>query len=121
MNTVNLFGRLTDTPVLRETSNSTAVANVTVAVNRGESSTFVPVTAFGRQAELLSTYLKKGDRIVVEGSLYSSTQQVEGKNISRLSVTANFIHFVEKPSEPKPKPESTPEPKPEVAEDDLPF
>lgn len=121
MNTVNLFGRLTDKPVLRETPNGTAVTNVTVAVNRGESSTFVPVTAFGRQAELLSTYLQKGDRIVVEGSLYSSSQQIEGKNISRLSVTANFIHFVEKPTESKPNPEPTPEPEPDVAEDDLPF
>lgn len=123
MNNVQIFGRLTDTPELRETGNGTPVTNFTVAINRGDSATFVPVTAFSKQAELIAKYLKKGDRLVVEGSLYSSSREIEGKKITQLSVTAQFAHFVEAPSKPAdPEPEPYPDPKPEdFADDDLPF
>lgn len=121
MNSVNVFGRLTDTPVLKETSGGTPLTNFTVAVNRGDSATFVPVTAFSKQAELITKYLQKGDRIVVEGSLYSSKREIESKKITQLSVTAQFVHFVETPREaPDPEPSPKTQPK-DYAEDDLPF
>ena len=123
MNNVSVFGRLTDTPELKQTNSGTDVTNFTVAVNRGDHATFVPVTAFGKQAELVTKYLRKGDRLIVEGSLYSSKRDVEGKSISQLSVTAQFCHFVEPPREPSPDPEpALIKPNPDlVAEDDLPF
>lgn len=121
MNNVQVFGRLTETPELKETGKGTPVTNFTVAVNRGDSATFVPVTAFSKQAELICKYLQKGDRLIVEGSLYSSSREVEGKKISQLSVTAQFAHFVEslrQPTDPEPEPEpELPKPTP----DDLPF
>lgn len=122
MNSVNIFGRLTDTPVLKDV-NGTPITNFTVAVNRGDSATFVPVTAFSKQAELITKFLQKGDRLVVEGTLYSSKREIEGKKIAQLSVTAQFVHFVEPPRDSAdPEPEPSPEPKPEnFADNDLPF
>jgi single-strand DNA-binding protein len=123
MNVVNIMGRLTQTPELKETSSGTAICNFSVALNRGDNTTFVPVTAFGKNAELVSKFLSKGDRVAVEGTLYSSKREIDGKSISQLSVTANFVHFVEpptqRPSEPAPVPEK-PKPDP-VIDEDLPF
>src|SRR5678816_4951609 len=77
-NKVILAGNLTRDPELRYTPKGTAVAKIGLAMNRQwkdetgqqkEEVTFVDVDAFGRQAEVISQYLKKGRPILVEGRL----------------------------------------------------
>src|SRR5437762_8127078 len=77
-NKVILMGNLTRDPELRYTPKGTAIAKIGVAVNRTwrtetgeqkEEVTFVDVDAFGKQAETIGQYLKKGRPILIEGRL----------------------------------------------------
>jgi len=73
---------LTRDPELRYTPKGTAVARITLAVNRtwksesGENKeevSFVDVDVWGRQAEVISQYMKKGRPLLVEGRLKQDT------------------------------------------------
>ena len=77
-NKVILVGNLTRDPELRYTPKGTAVAKIGLAVNRvwtneagekKEEVTFVDVDAFGRTAENVAQYMKKGRPILIEGRL----------------------------------------------------
>src|SRR6266536_1149904 len=97
-NKVILAGNLTRDPELRYTPKGTAVAKIGLAINRQwkdesgaqkEEVTFVDVDAFGRQAEVISQYLKKGRPILVEGRLKFEQwdDKQTGQKKSRLGVT----------------------------------
>ena len=86
-NRVILAGNLTRDPELRYTPKGTAIARIGLAINRtwkneaGETKeevTFVDVDAFGRQAEVIAQYMKKGRPLLVEGRL--KLDQWEDKN-----------------------------------------
>lgn len=67
MNKVELIGRTTK-DVNVETKNGIKYAKLTVAVDEGKDrTTFVPVSAFGRVAEGLESYVGKGSLIAVSG------------------------------------------------------
>ena len=77
-NKVILVGNLTRDPELRYTPKGTAIAKIVLAVNRswrsesGEQSekvTFVDVDIFGRTAENVGQYMRKGRPILIEGRL----------------------------------------------------
>lgn len=77
-NKVYLMGNLTRDPELRYTPKGQAVAKLSMAVNRkytteaGESReevTYVDIDAWGKQAEVISQYCKKGKPLFVEGRL----------------------------------------------------
>lgn len=76
INQVLLVGRLTRNIEVRYTSSEKAVGNFTLAINRrfknqnGEYETdFIDCVIFGKQAETMAQYTKKGDLIGVEGSI----------------------------------------------------
>ncbi len=65
-------GRLTDDPELRTTSNGNSVCKFSVASNKRigkdeERTNYIPVTVFGKQAELCAKYLTKGRQVHVIG------------------------------------------------------
>jgi single-strand DNA-binding protein len=77
-NRVILAGNTTRAVELRYTPKGTAVAKLGLAVNRQwkdekgelkEAVTFVDVTAWGKQAETLTQYVKKGRPLLIEGRL----------------------------------------------------
>jgi len=105
-NKVILIGNLTRDPELRYTAKGTAIAKIGLAVNRRwrneagewqEETTFVDVDAFGRQAETIGQYLKKGRPIMVEGRL--KLDQWDDKNTgqkrSRLGVVLETFQFMD--------------------------
>jgi single-strand DNA-binding protein len=105
-NKVILIGNLTRDPELRYTPKGTAVAKIGVAVNRtwrteaGETKeevTFVDVDAFGRQAETLGQYMKKGRPIMIEGRLKLDTwdDKQTGQKRSKLSVVMESFQFLD--------------------------
>jgi UDP-N-acetylglucosamine diphosphorylase/glucosamine-1-phosphate N-acetyltransferase len=56
---------------------------------------FVDLTAWGRQAEVLSQYVKKGSQLFIEGRLdYSTWESPEGGKRSKLEVVVENFQFV---------------------------
>jgi single-strand DNA-binding protein len=105
-NKVILAGNLTRDPELRYTPKGTAIARITLAINRTwktetgetrEEVTFVEVDAFARQAEVIGQYMKKGRPLLVEGRL--KLDQWEDKNThqkqSKLKVTLESFSFID--------------------------
>jgi single-strand DNA-binding protein len=75
MNNVNLIGRLTRDPELKEIGGGRSVCEMRVAVDnpgrggeRGEP-TYVDVSTFGGQAEACASHLTKGRQVAVSGRL----------------------------------------------------
>jgi single-strand DNA-binding protein len=104
-NKVILVGNLTRDPELRYTPKGTAVAKIGLAVNRtwrneaGETKeevTFVDVDVFGRTAENVGQYLRKGSPVLVEGRLKLDTWEDKQTNQkrSKLGVVAEIVQFL---------------------------
>ena len=107
-NKVIIAGNLTRDPELRYTPKGTAVARITLAVNRTygggegggekkEEVSFIDVDVWGRQAEVISQYMKKGRPLLVEGRLKQDTW--EDKNTkqkqSKLKVVLESFSFLD--------------------------
>jgi len=105
-NKVILAGNLTRDPETKYTPKGTAVASFGLAINRRwktetgemkEDVTFVDIEAFGRQAEVISQYFKKGRPILIEGRL--KLDQWEDKNThqkqSKLRVVLETFSFID--------------------------
>lgn len=89
MNTVNLIGRLTRDPELRNTANGKPVCNMRVAVNgtREGDVTYIDVVTFDKQAEACAAHLGKGREVGVSGRLsYSEWKADDGSSRSKHEV-----------------------------------
>ena len=102
-NKVLLMGRLTRDPELRYTPQGTPVAEIGIATNREflvgterrKDTTFVDVTLWRRQAEVVCQYLKKGAPIFIEGHLSFDTWETQdGQKRYRLRVIADNFQFL---------------------------
>ena len=72
MNNVMMIGRITRDPEVLQTNGGTTVARFTVAVDRNgkdAGTDFIPATAFGKTAEYMGNYLRKGALVSVEGRI----------------------------------------------------
>lgn len=139
MNRVELMGRLTKNPELKyaQNENNTAVARYTLAVERkgkrdssqGQTADFIQCVAFGKAAEFVVKYFKKGMRVAVCGHvLTSSYTNSEGKKVYTFNIATEEHYFADaKQADTKDK-ENYPEPDadgftnvPEGAEEEIPF
>ena len=139
-NLVILTGRLTKEPELKFGASGTAYCKFTLAVNRmkkDDPADFIFCSAFGKTAELIAEYVKKGHQLGVQGRLQQDTYEKDGEKISKTGVTVDKIEFLESnktestTSEPKksnkvnPKPDlNLGEPKVEINfedDDSFPF
>ncbi|HTV76275.1 MAG TPA: single-stranded DNA-binding protein [Candidatus Baltobacteraceae bacterium] len=105
-NKVILAGNLTRDPELRYTPKGTAIARLGIACNRKwksetgelkEEVTFVDVDAFGKQAETIGQYLKKGRPILIEGRLRLDQweDKQSGQKKSKLGVVLESFQFLD--------------------------
>src|SRR5256885_14508233 len=105
-NRVILAGNLTRDPELRYTPKGLAISKIGLAVNRtwkneaGETKeevTFVDVDSFGRQAEVIAQYFKKGSPILVEGRLRLDQwdDKQTGQKRSKLGVVLEGFSFLD--------------------------
>lgn len=103
-NKVTLLGNITRDPQLRYTPNQTAVIELGLATNRKykkqdgtqcEDVCFVDCVCYGKQAETLNKYVKKGDPIFVDGRLvFDSWTAQDGSKRSRLRVAIESFQFL---------------------------
>lgn len=144
LNKILLIGNLTRDPELRHTPKGTAVAELSLAINRvwyddnkqkQEDATFVEVTLWGRTAEVAQQYLTKGSPCFIEGRLTLDTwdDKETGKKRSKLKVvgeslqllgskttTTNGGNLSEREAREAPK-SYTNDALDQAAEDDIPF
>lgn len=104
LNNVQIAGNLTRDPQLKMVGEKT-VAEFGLAINRRyraaggdmkDETTFVDVTVWGRQAELVGQYLTKGRNCLCEGSLKLDQweDKQSGAKRSKISVVAQRCHFI---------------------------
>lgn len=109
LNKVILIGNLTRDPEVRYTPKGAAVCDISIAVNRkwkdesgktNEEVTYVEITAWGKTAELVSQYLKKGSSACFEGRLQQETwdDKTTGQKRSKLKVVAEGVQFLGSPN-----------------------
>jgi len=135
MNIVILMGRTTKEIDLRYTAQSfMPVARFTLAVDRpykkqGEEkeTDFISCVAFGRLAENLEKYVRKGRRIVIEGRIQVDSYDRDDRSKGySTSVIVDRFHFAD--SKPGEQAQEVSQPEPEMdglepldSDDDLPF
>lgn len=139
-NLVVIMGRLTRDIELRYTPKGSAIANMSLAVNRRwsneagekkEEVTFVETTLFGRTAENCAQYLKKGSQAHVSGRLKTESwdDKQSGQKRSRMVVIADSVQFIgaradgQTPAQPRAqRPTAPPESDaPPEADQEIPF
>ena len=106
-NKVLLMGNLTRDPQLSYLPSQTAVVEFGIAVNRKwtgqdgsdrEEVCFVDCRAFGKMAENINKYLKKGRPLFVEGRLsFDSWTAQDGTKRSKHRVTVENFQFLGSP------------------------
>lgn len=132
---ITLIGNLGGDPEMRYTPSGAAVATFSLAVNKSwtgqdgqkqDKTTWFRVTTWRKQAEIVSQYLTKGQRVLVVGEIedpYVFTGQ-DGSPRASLQVTALTVRFLNTRGEggssfSAPTPNEAP---PDyVGEEDIPF
>lgn len=80
MNKVILAGRTCFEWKTRKYGEGKSFVTNTLAVSEVKDKTeFISVTAFGKTAEVLYKYVKKGDMVLLEGSIHTSVSEKDGK------------------------------------------
>jgi single-strand DNA-binding protein len=103
INQVILMGRLTRDPEVRTTSTGKTITSFSIAVDRGgqdDQADFFDVTAWEKLGELVSQYLSKGRRCLIQGRLRQDSwdDKETGKKRSKVEVVATDVTFLDGPS-----------------------
>ncbi len=108
LNRVLLIGRLTRDPELKQTTTGTAYCKFGIANNRRysvqgerkEEVSFFNCVAWGRQAEVINQYCRKGKQVAVEGRLQQrSWQGQDGQKQSAIDVVVENLQMLGGPGE----------------------
>ena len=152
LNKVLLYGNITRDPELRALPSGMNVCSFSIATNRvytgkdgqkPEQTDFHNVVVFGRQADTVAQYLKKGSGVFVEGRLQTRSWEKDGQKQYRTEVVADRVQFGPRtggggggggegrnyPAKDKPQQDSPDEgggtgidyPKDEINPEDIPF
>ena len=102
INKAMIFGNLTRDPELRALPSGMNVVNFSVATNRTykdregkkqEQADFHNVVVFGRQADTVNQYLKKGSSVFVEGRMQTRSWEKDGEKKYRTEIVADRVQF----------------------------
>ena len=97
-----VYGNLTRDPELKSLPSGNAVTSFSLATNRvwndqqgqrQESVDYHNIVVFGRQAETVAQYLKKGSSAFVEGRMQTRSWEQEGQKRYRTEVVADRVQF----------------------------
>jgi len=104
LNKVFLYGNLTRDPELKALPSGSQVANFGIATNRTykdksgakqETTEFHNIVAFGRTAEVIAQYMKKGRPIFIEGRIQTRSwdDKESGKKNYRTEIVVDNFQF----------------------------
>ncbi len=113
MNNVSLIGRLTADPEIRATQSGTTIASLTLAVDRryktedGPSADFIRCMAFGKTAEFIEKYFRKGARMAVTGRIQTgSYTNKDGAKVYTTDIVIETTEFCESKRQEEPAPDT---------------
>lgn len=130
LNKVYLIGNLTQDPEFKALPSGSSVASFSLATNRTwtdkqgqrqETAEYHNVVAYGKQAETISQYLRKGSLLFVEGRLQTrSWEAQDGQKKYRTEIIVDTFQFGPKGSgsgsvASQPRPTSAPKSSPKSA------
>ena len=126
LNKAFLIGNLTRDPELKALPSGINVCSFSVATNRvwkdkngekQEAADFHNIVVFGRQAETVAQYMKKGSQVMVEGRMQTRSwdDQATGTKKYRTEVIADRVQFGTNSSN---RTEASSAPKANASEDD---
>ena len=148
LNRVVLIGRLTKDPELKSVGSGSTLCKFSIANNRTyttggerrEEVNFFNCTVWGKQAEILSQYARKGKQLAIEGRLQQrSWEGQDGKKMSAVDIVVENFQFLgsrddsrgggpgsggssqEYSSTPEPRMENAAYESGEYPDDDIPF
>jgi len=102
LNKAFVYGNLTRDPELRSLPSGVQVASFSIATNRvwknkegqkQESAEFHNIVVFGRQAEIVNQYLKKGSACLIEGRIQTRSWESDGQKKYRTEIVADRVQF----------------------------
>lgn len=96
MNNVNLIGRVTKDIEIRQ-AGTTNVARFTLAVNRQfkkDESDFINCVAFGKTAEIMAQYVKKGHQVGINGRIQTGSYEKDGARVFTTDVIVDSFDFL---------------------------
>ena len=96
MNLVILSGRMARDPELRYTSGGKAYANFTLAVQKTrDEAEFIDCIVWEKTAETIAEYFRKGNRILINGKIVTSTYESNGEKRKSVKVQAFNFEFID--------------------------
>ena len=116
MNSVNLIGRLSNSPEIRHTANNQVVCRFTLAVTRrfknqaGDyEADFINCVAFSKTAELIGNYVEKGQQLAVDGRIQTGSYTAQdGSKRYTTDVVVENITFINSRNSASERKESEP-------------
>jgi single-strand DNA-binding protein len=102
LNKVLLYGNLTRDPELRAIPSGQQVASFGIATNRTfknkegqqqDQTEFHNIVAFGRTAEVMGQYLKKGRPVFIEGRIQTRSWDKDGQKQYRTEIVVDTFQF----------------------------
>ena len=117
-NNVNLVGRFTADVDLKYTNNGMAIADFSLAVDRNKEETdFIRCKTFGKTAENIANFFKKGDLIAVNGSIQTGKYvNKDKKTVYTTDVVVDTFAFLQSKNEhqaPQQAPQQVPQQAPQ--------
>lgn len=103
MNRVTLIGRLGQDPETQDTKTGGIITKFSLATddsyrdkdgNKVEQTDWHNIVAFGKQAEVLSKYLKKGDMLAIEGKVKYSSYEKDGIKMYYTNINLERFTFL---------------------------
>lgn len=105
INKAIIVGNLGNDPEIKYTPDGKAVANITVATSESwkdkntgekvEKTEWHRISAFGRLAEIMGEYLKKGSKVYIEGRIETRKYQKEGADHYSTSIIASTMQMLD--------------------------
>ena len=148
LNKAFVYGHLGRDPELRALPSGSQVATFSIATtrvykdkdgNKQEQTDWHNIVVFGRQAEVVAQYLKKGSAALIEGRIQTRSWEQDGQKKYRTEIVADRVQFgprgaasgggstppkTEKDADQEPTPQGgsgIEYPKEDIDPDDIPF
>jgi single-strand DNA-binding protein len=134
LNKFMCIGRLGNDPEIRYMPNGNAVASINIAVGddykdkdgkKIEQTEWVRVSAFGKLAEVMGQYLKKGSKVYIEGKMKTRSYDKDGQKHYATEINASEMYMLDskqdgsnQPAQHKP---ATQAPQQDSFDGDIPF